>query len=119
MASPGDRVTGRRRGALPPAGTTRPGRCEPGDRGHCLHRPEGEQGQLKRDLPARERRLAALVRDLVRDWVLEAHAVNEEPDLPHFTERELYKVALWEAIAGLEQARVTLAKPRQRIERGG
>jgi hypothetical protein len=64
------------------------------------------------DLAARVRRLEALTIGLMRECALMAE--GDDPML--YLERRAYLAAVRAAVAGLENARVVLAKARQRIE---
>jgi hypothetical protein len=65
------------------------------------------------DLQARVRRLEHLSRGLAREVAL--WKACSAPLL--FLERKTYLEAIQDALAGLEEARVTLARARQRLER--
>jgi hypothetical protein len=65
-------------------------------------------------LVARARRLDRLALRLVKEVVL----IREADDLLLYLERLAYAEALRETVAGLEGARVTLARALQRIREG-
>jgi hypothetical protein len=65
------------------------------------------------DLQARVRRLEQLARGLAKEVTL-WKACND-PLL--YLERKAYLGAIQDALSGVEEARVTLAKARQRLER--
>ena len=64
------------------------------------------------DVAARVKRLDQLTRGLAREVVMWKD--NDDPLL--FVERRAYLKAIRDALAGVESARVILAKARQRIE---
>ena len=66
-------------------------------------------------IEARKRRLERLSRGLMKEAVI----VDEHDDLFLRVERLAYLQALRDAIAGLETARVVLARAAQRNARGG
>ena len=66
-----------------------------------------------RDLTGRVRRLDELSRGLAKEGVLWKEC--DDPLL--YLERRTYLGAIQDALAGVEQARVVLAKARQRLER--
>ena len=66
------------------------------------------------NLAARARRLDRLVLGLMKEVVL----IREADDPLLYLERLAYVEALREAVAGLEDARVALAKALQRIREG-
>jgi hypothetical protein len=65
------------------------------------------------DLQARVRRLEQLARGLAKEVTL--WKACDDPLL--YLERKAYLGAIQDALAGVEEARVTLAKARQRLER--
>ena len=65
------------------------------------------------DVTARVRRLDELTRGLAKEVVL----WKECNDPLLYLERKAYLDAIQDALAGMESARVVLAKARQRIER--
>ena len=67
------------------------------------------------DLTARVRRLDELSRELAKAVVL----WKECNDPLLYPERRAYLGAIRDALAGVEEARVVLAKARQRLEREG
>jgi hypothetical protein len=64
------------------------------------------------DIAARVRRLDQLTRGLAKEVVL----WREHDDPLLYLERKAYLTAIQDALAGVETARVVLAKARQRIE---
>lgn len=64
------------------------------------------------DIAARVRRLDKLARGLA----LELHIVGKADDPMLYTERQQYLTAMRSVLHGVENARVTLAKARQRLD---
>jgi hypothetical protein len=67
-----------------------------------------------REIAARVRRLDDLARGLAKEIVL----VQEASDRLLYVERKAYLAGLQRALAGVEEARVVLARARQRLEYG-
>jgi hypothetical protein len=67
------------------------------------------------DIKARVQRLDQLSRGLAR----EISTINKADDPMLYLERRAYLDALLATVRGVETARVTLAKARQRLDRGG
>jgi hypothetical protein len=72
-------------------------------------------GMIAADISARVRRLDALSRGLA----LELHNVSKADDRMLYVERREYLAAMRRVQAGVEEARVVLAKARQRIDGDG
>jgi hypothetical protein len=64
------------------------------------------------DIAARVKRLDQLSRGLAKEEVMVRHT----HDTLLYRERQDYLMAIREAVSGVEAARVTLAKARQRLE---
>ena len=79
---------------------------------HSGHFAAGTLGDMKAELSARIKRLEQLSMNLSK----EEHRVFKGELRLLFEERREYLKAIREAIAGLEQARVVLAKAKHRVE---
>jgi hypothetical protein len=62
--------------------------------------------------------IAARVRRLPRGLAKEIRLVREADDPLLYVEKKAYLAALGRTLAGVEEARVVLARPRQRLEGG-